>query len=513
MIYPAGLYLGEHGNYLALYNYHPDVYILAPENSGTNHIAHASYEYGRRTGAVDLYQLNHDSNYSKVAKIVTVIESKGRGYSIRKNTQRTQETGFTNSIQMKNAQRMHNVDWQILNLDPKIREDIIDPTLADILFFCKGVEAKKIRDTKTEIVDRIIPRTKVKYITPIRMLTPGKQEFVPSCILEANIDFGQGCVSSLIQGQNPSFDGENFIDYWISQWGECAYCYAQQRHKNFIKTLYKFDKQRLIEELKGGFILELESKKTLGRPVEVLRFGKRTESYSEFTRNSFIGTLEACTETGTRTIIPTKFLVYNKEISRLVKKTDSIILFSVTRRDEFEKGALAQGCGNEQRLERAIRYHEDGTNTIIYLGVANPLKLSKEDWRIIKLGKKRGIKVQVLPIRYKRKDVMRAMNEIEWDYAKDNPDLFRKEAGTYYHEGNQCIPRIDSMDAKLISMIGDNKGNVCMCHHDDKQTYCGGCGIRKGQITPTIKVEKIGYKKKRKQRKQTPPIEIVIHDN
>ena len=94
---------------------------------------------------------------------------------------------------------------------------------------------------------------------------------------------------------------------------------------------------------------------------------------------------------------------------------------------------------------------------------------------------------------------MERMSGIKWGRAKSRLDLFDKTRGTYYHEGNQLIPLIESMDPKLISMIGDNQGDVCMCHHDDRNTYCGGCGIVKGRIIKTVKVEKERYAKKRKR--------------
>ena len=121
----------------------------------------------------------------------------------------------------------------------------------------------------------LLPK-KLETIEPEVVLTTGKQEFTSTCIFQANIDFGKGCTSSWIPGKNAHFDGEYFHNFWFYPWGECIYCYAGRKHRAFAKTIYKFDKQRLLEELAGEFVLNFDTGETLGRPIKHLRFGKRT---------------------------------------------------------------------------------------------------------------------------------------------------------------------------------------------------------------------------------------------
>ena len=502
MIYPAGLYEGS-SKYLALYNYHSDVYVKPPADFNAKYVAHFSYEYGNRKGGVDVFQINEGENPKRIAKLVTYVTPELNGFNIKKDNCKGKRENHIAKTRLFNASAIHNINSQIIiDLPKREKGEIIDFTSTDILEFCEGVEAKKRITPCLIFVDKIIPKTEVKYINPEVMLTTGKQEFVPSCLLEANIDFGKGCISSFLPGEGiesgkAGFDGETFTNYFTSPWGECSYCYAGRDHRCFPKTLYKFNRKRLEEELKGGFILDKKTKKTLRRPVKVLRFGKRTESYTPFTRDSFLQTLEACAKIGTQAVIPTKMLPYDEEIVRLLKKSKSSVLFSIGN-DEFEIGACAHGFNNKMRIENAVKYHEKGVNTSLYLTFANPLEINEEEWRIINSATKKGIRVQVLPIRYKRKNVMKAMCGLNWDSAKNTQtDLFREDnklLGTYYHEGNQLIPIVRRMDSRLISIVGDNKGDVCMCHHDDQKTYCGGCGVAKGRMCEREKFIKRRYK-------------------
>ena len=505
MKYPAGLYTGKADRqFLALYNHYPDVFVKPPADFDAKHVAHISYEYGRKGGGIDIFQLDKGENPERIAKLTTNVIRNGRGYFLTKNTWRTQYQTHLSDRDVRKTTSMHNVNIQILGgLPEAIKREAINSALTDIFDYCEGVEAKKRREPEYAVVDRIIPRTRVKHIDPETMLTLGKQEYNPFCLFKANTDAGQGCISSFLPEENAYFDGEFFVGYFSSPWGECVYCYAGEDHKCYPKTLYTFDKKRLEEELRGGFILDRDTGETLGRPVEVLRFGKRTESYSRFTRDYFLNTLEACVDTGTRGVIPAKMLPFDLEILGLAKKTNSSLLFSVSGRDNdrFEVGACANGFPNEVRIENAIKYNENGARVIIYLNVTNPAQLNEEQWRIINLAEKRGIPVQILPLRYQRIDVMEAMTGLSWTEAKTGQiNIFERDerrVGTSYHEGQRLIPLIRTMDPLLMSKIGDNKGSICMCHHDNQQTFCGGCGIAPGGITG-----KLG-EVKRKEDKRT----------
>lgn len=46
-------------------------------------------------------------------------------------------------------------------------------------------------------------------------------------------------------------------------------------------------------------------------------------------------------------------------------------------------------------------------------------------------------------------------------------------------------------------LVGNNRGRIRMCHHDEKETYCGGCFQREGFIIPTQHVD-VEYQRVRK---------------
>lgn len=507
----GGIYQGKDGRgYLAVYNFNNDVFRMLPPDFKVEPIAHFSYTFGKKEGGVDVFRLLPGAIPKDMAKIVTGVRPFREGYEIIKDTERKKRRLYVSPSDLENIREKHNIHVQILgNISQEMQKEIINSTNTDIFEFCEGIEAKVKETPTTLLVDKIISKTKIRYINPTRVLTPGKQDFVPTCYLEANIDFGQGCVSNWVPGDNPSFDGEYFEDYYLYKWGGCDYCYAERSHRTFPKTIYKFDKTKLINELKKDFIIQLGDKKQgipeikFGKPVKILRLGKRTEPYTPFTRDHFIQTLEACEETKTRGIITNKFLPHDKIISNLTKKTNSTLLFSLCD-DNSELGAVMQGFPNKVRMENAIKYKEDGCNSIIYLNVPNPVSLSEKEWKIIEQAHNHSLPVQILPLRFKRADVMRKMIGIERRIAVGHPNMFDPMAGTYIWEGRQAIPRIDSIDSKLIKMIGKNtEHQIHMCHHDDFQTFCGGCGITSGKIRSTQKVDTTRYNKG-KNKKSNP---------
>jgi hypothetical protein len=502
-MFVGGIYHGkDERKYLAVYNFQHDVYIKPPSSFGNiQHLDHFSYKRGNKKGGGDVFRINKipDNPEVKINKEVMLIEDR---VHIDEKKPTSKLKIYYQPELLETVPKMYDIQHQILNLPKEIEREVIGMSNADIVYFCGDNIAKENRGTKIERVEKIIPKTEVRYIKPEKMLTGGKQWFVPSCKLQANIDFGKGCISGWIPIEGALFDGKFFTNYLSSPNSECEYCYAKRRHHTFAKTIYEFDKQRLIEELSGKCRLDFDDwELELGKPVNILRFGKRTETGAPFTRRQFIGTLEAMIETGTKGVIPTKYLEYNREIAERLKKTSSVVLYSIGDFDEFEKGAGIHGCNSEWRLEQAVKYHRAGANSLLYLHIIGHKPPGKKENEFLKIAEKHKIKVQILPIRFPNKDLIERMTGKKWEYLKGGSKRGLNQLilpahgdfGSYvFREKMLCLEKIHS---SWMEMINNNNGRIRMCHHTLENTYCGGCFQAKGEITdPPPQDKKINFR-------------------
>ncbi len=468
---PGSLYGGkENRRYLAVYTVFPDVYRAAPPSAkDAVHVIHGDYSYQAFRRGLDVFYLPSELSLDEV-QVKRVIHER------------------TDPKTLATADITNDVKYQALRLFPYI-EEALNLTRQDIYDFCKN-PATEPTGTSIEYVDAITPRTELKIIHPEFLLMGGKQEFVPSCGLEANLDLSYGCISGIVNG---------FLDVYA----ECTYCYAIYNHKTFSKYIVHIDKQHLIEELRGGAKLNGGDGEELGRLVNILRFGKRTESGSKITKDSLKTSLEALIETGTRGVIPTKYLEYDRETAELLKRSKSLALFS-RGWDELEKGACSNGCNNEFRLEQAIKYKEAGAPTAIYLLIDLPHAPKKRELDVLKTAREHNIPVQLLSIRIPSGKVAQVVTGMSWESLKMDinaeqlaiPGLgvgsigmggYQKKAGTLIAQEKHPY---------WLNMVGNNNGMIRMCHHDEKETYCGGCFQRKGFIIPTEHVN-VEYKKVR----------------
>jgi hypothetical protein len=490
-MFVGGIYHGkDERKYLAVYNFQHDVYIKPPSSFGDiQHLDHFSYKRGNKKGGGDVFLINEIPNDPEV-KINKEIRIIGNKAHIDEKKLTSKLKIYYQPELLGTVPKMYDIQHQILALPEEIEREVVVMSNADIVYFCGKSTANRHRGSKIERVEKIIPKTEVRYIKPEKVLTGGKQWFIPSCKLQANIDFGKGCISGWIPIKGASFDGKFFTNHLSSPNSECEYCYAKRRHKSFPKTIYEFDKQRLIEELSGKCRLNFDDwESELGKPVDILRFGKRTETGAPFTKNQFIGTLEAMTETGTKGIIPTKYLKYNREITELLKKTNSVVLYSIGDFDEFEKGACIHGCNSKWRLEQAVKYHEADANSSLYLHIIGHKPPGKKENEFLEFAKKHKIKVQLLPIRFPNKDLTERMTGQKWEYLKGGSKRKRNQLmlpahgdfGSYvFKEKILCLEQIHP---SWLKMISDNNKEIRMCHHTLDNTYCGGCFQAKGEIT------------------------------
>ena len=467
MIIPVGVYKGKGNTYVAVYNYQHDISVMLPPSlSDATHVEHFSYSKGGKKGGGDVFLLpKRDICFRGVAKNRKSFHTVPNGVSILYTSG---DDSFVNNEQIRRAMDDYDVRIELLQ---GTGSEVITHTLADIADFCGEKTAKKARGSRVVIVDKIVPVTEAKWINPKWMVVGGKQWFEPECILEGNIDFGKGCVSSWIPQEGATFDGKTYTNYFAYYSGECLYCYADREHRCYPKTLYKFDRERLKKELMGACKLKFGKDTMLGRPVKILRFGKRTEAWSPESADNFVATLETMVETGTRGVIPTKFMPFNPELAKLLKRTNSSVLYSIGF-DEFELGAVKRGCSNDWRIEQAMKYREAGVNSNLYLLIVAHLPPAVRELAVLEsLGYGHVIPLQLLPMRFRTKESFRVITGENWDELK-------KKRMYNTPKKNSLVPVV--VDNGWTAMVGNNKGNVRMCYHNGQTSFCGGCFQCKG---------------------------------
>jgi len=506
---PGGIYMGTEGRrYLAMYNYNHDISVrLPPELQSAERVAAISYSKGGKEGGVDVFLLpSRELPIEERVRLKKTISRSEEGYRIIHNNGKI--GSLSKIIVNETGLPPYDIKATIIEGFPKdVELDVIALTSADIAYFCENNIATKFRPGPSiQKVPSIIPKTSIKKINPERVLTGGKAEFVPQCVLEANIDFTKGCLTSWVPGENASFDGESSTDYWHFPWGDCDYCYALDKHRAFPKTIYEFDKQRLLEELKGGARLIYGSNEPSGKSVEILRFGKRTEPWTPFTEDSFVGTLETMLETRTKGVITTKFLPFNSEIAELLKKTKSTVLYSVGGTEEVELGPLAWGATNQFRMEQAAKYRESKVNVALFYLIHPSFAPTKQDLSQHEFIDNHKLLTQYIGARFYRKEDAQKMiaplaglgenpSVSIWEILKGNSVTnhnqisFTEEywfAGSYEEHAGILIPRLDRIHPFWRERIGRNVGKTRICAHDAKETFCGGCFTKPGTISPTI---------------------------
>jgi hypothetical protein len=469
---PVSLYAGKEGRtYLAIYTFFHDIYRAAPPSANDSlHVAHVDYSYDHYRRGIDVYELNSPVPFGdiQVKRVISHVDRE----------------------RLANADQRFNVKYEIAGSHPH-KKEFLDLIRQDIVDFCKK-EAKRKTETWIKEVEKITPKVEFRTIHPKFLLMGGKQEYVPSCILEANLDLSYGCIAGMVNG-------------YLDVYAECEECYAIYNHKTFSKYLVGFDKEQLREELRGGCKLNGGKGDELGRKVSILRHGKRTESGSKVTLEQLMIALETCAEEGVRSVMPTRYLKFDKEVARLFIESKSVLQPSIAY-DQTARGACSYGCDNEFRIEQAIKFHEAGVQTVPYLMIDLPHPPTERDMYILKEAEKRNMPVQLLPVRIPSKRVAKIVTGMSWEDLKKDMHSRQFKIKGVREEGIQLGGGYKSKDGKLVAqekdsfwknLVGNNTGRVRMCHHDDKETYCGGCFVRKGFITKTQPID-IKYKNIRK---------------
>jgi len=517
---PGAIYVGRDGReYLAVYSYY-DTSCILPQQLHAMRLANLTYSKGGHAGSVDVFALN-EVNLAGVWEFVNIkkrfrLTADGCEVDRYISTAGESKNRFSEA-ELSGMDDFQKVHAQVTRDSGEAGDAALLAARYDILDFC-GDEHVKNPESSVKRVDRIVSETKLRRLPSSvlvgenerrpQLLKSGKQEFVDKCILTANIDFGEGCITSWVPGEGASFDKSRgiFRNYFHFPWGECDYCYSARSHKHFPAAFYAFDQAQLIGELKGDCCLKFGSPEIFGKHVKFLRFGKRTESYTPFTDEEFRMTLEAMLIAGegrkiTHGIIPTKFLPFDREIAQLLKRTGSSVLYSIGL-DGFELGACAWGRNNQWRIEQATKYYEEGVNSSLYLLMAAHAPPREREKAILKFAEEKNLSIQLLPFRFKTKELAMQIAGIDWDILLDKThggtqfDLLEevdtecmKYRGSYNRVPNGIVPKVSRINPVWMKLVGDNNGRIRMCHHDSDCTLCGGCWQKKGVYCKNKKTE------------------------
>ena len=498
---PGAIYTDKKGkDYVALYTFWPDIYTAAPPSiKKAKRIIHLSYVYEGQNHAIEAFSCNKLPHHHTLANEV----------DIKRNLMECHlKPDYVKNLERIDAK--HNICAEVV----RGYENVMTLMRADIGKFARKPARIQGQNLITS-VNEIVPKTKIRKIYRKHLVTSGKSSFEPSCGLEANLDFSGGCISTCMGG---STEGDYVIEGLLDVFAECAYCYADYQHKTFWKTMIEFTKEQLKDELMGNCHLEYDSPLKHGRPIKILRLGKTTETGSKFTRDSLMKTLETCIETGTRVVMPTKYLEYDNDVADLLKKTNSSLLYSIGW-DELERGPCMHGCDNEFRLEQAVKYREAGVNSNIYLLIDLPHPPSNREHDVLDFAEKNNIPVQLLPIRIQNKETAQFITGMTWDeLRKPSSDpqgymngIVKKSRGGYLKlgAGNGRLVAQEK-DPFWLNIVGNNKGDVRMCHHDQTETYCGNCFLHDGFVRPAD-CRKINYDRTKRRNFRRKPRELSEH--
>jgi hypothetical protein len=493
MIAVGGLYIGKHWRYLGVYNYQDDIYARThPDLRGSQRVAHFSYRRGGKKGGVDVFLLGDSCpDPPSVMNIKKIFTLNGLGLKVKRTDSQTEDK--VTVAQLKRADRDYSIHGEVLdNLPKAIADEIIKFERGDISYFCGEDLSKERRGPRWDFVPKIIPVTTLEKMTPVQVITSGKQANVPECCFEGNRDFGKGCITAWIPEANATFDGNVFTNWFWNPWGECGYpCYAERHHMCPPKSVYEWDESRFREELLGACRLDFGMERKLGRPVDILRYGKRTEIWTPWSKDNFMRELEIIEElrkagkANTRAVITTRFMPYERELGRLVRSTQSSVFFGIGI-PKWEIGAYAHGATNEFRIEQAIRFREKKVNSNLYMLIIADQEPSKRELQILEQTKYGStIPIQLLPLRFRWKHRTLEITGKTYDYLKGKEkrteeDLFDNSYGSYVVEERQLV--VKRIHPFWLNLVARNQGRIRMCHHDNSCLYCGGCGLRQGFI-------------------------------
>ncbi len=162
--FPGALCKGRDGRtYVAVYNYQHDVYTRPSANmNGLERLAHVTYSKGNEKGGIDYFLITEGRNPEEVARIKKDIQFKKESPVIivredKKAGKKQEKMVFPNNLPF--VDNSYDIQEEILSLPPEIKDELYAFSRMDIMAFCGFNFAKNIRGPRTEIVDRITPKT------------------------------------------------------------------------------------------------------------------------------------------------------------------------------------------------------------------------------------------------------------------------------------------------------------------------------------------------------------------
>jgi len=242
---------------------------------------------------------------------------------------------------------------------------------------CRDVREKygidSVKYIEQEILKRALelkPSNKIEFN---ELYNKCLEEFSePVCLCDYNKDGSNGCASNIVP--------ENFVfNEWkaehLDSCGDprlidiieklnpypeemapakyrCVYCYAKNKNNttpvptklnaiNFEKYIQKYN-------------------------IPIIRLGKSSDFGHKMFRENLVKILEIGARNDVRFIITTKFLEYDRDISKWLRKNNSAVHLSIGG-DVFEPGPCLHGRNNAKRIETANEYLQDGVNACLKL--------------------------------------------------------------------------------------------------------------------------------------------------
>jgi hypothetical protein len=470
----AGIHVNGNRGFVLLYSPWPDVMVQIPPSlrQYAQHSAHATY-FLRGCKSISVYSVPSESLFHAEG----INASRSMSYKPYSEAER------------RKCMKMYGINADILKNAPAETLDVI---IRDVEVFAEGDKPKKKAIPEVEYVDKLVPKTKPRFASNLEIDAMGKQNYVPSCLIDINVDFFLKSCASL------------YVNGYYDPYGACVYCYAKgPQYDTPEKRIKRADKKNLVEQIIDARKIRAEE----GKQTKFIRFGKVSESGSKFTRDQLLTALEACVEAEVRPIFPTKFLEYDSRVAELMIKAKGSLMFSIGA-DILEPGACANGCTNEFRLESAMHYFENKVNAGLYLMIdarnyENKL-FSNNVQKGLKMNDETGIQVQLLPVRPCGRKQLTLITGHASDDMIGEPkarlfDIEPTPGGYTRVANNQYVAT--NIDSRFINLIA--KQGISMCHHNKQTTWCGGClhqcSLPKSFPTehPTLSVMKRHKKKER----------------
>jgi hypothetical protein len=487
-------------NFVNIFSNYSDVHVGLPPPMMGEHFCHAQYTIGNVIKSIDVYAVE------KVIK--THLNSKIREIDL--HNVHFSEDHLRDIEIMESILRNYNIQFEFRAdlKETKYLDEIKKSVARDVQAYGK-MHAKKIIPRQDLFSEEIIPVTKIEYSDSKRkkpLLESGKADFNKHCAFYANLDFSTGCVTGWRKGTYqtliPSFNAqtETFTGFYSDKYSECPHCYKLYDHNLFPKTIkdVKGRKDELIYTINTGDFTNFFGK-IYGKKVNVIRGGKSTEIGSEYTMPHFIAAVEACLETGTHFVVPTKYLSFDKALIPLLKNKWIHLLHSVGPMFPYETGANRDGKTQQFRLDTARRYREAGVDSRFFMMTDFRYGFQDVNREIKAFAEKHHIPIIALQEIVSNRAVAIPMTGRTWQQLKEpwgHLSNDGKVIGGYKKNGNTgLIPT--GLDIELVRMLGKNDNEMFSgCGHTEGTegiTYCGGCGFRRGFVAKTEKPSAIDY--------------------